>query len=122
MGCFLDLSGNGFTPYSISIKPNIILLNEDVVYEGLSYLDIQVTIQHRDEDGLYGYTYSDYGTTNSAGVYLVSKAWEFEIGSELDEILITVYEENGTLIGSCHKSYYEFKNISYWEPDCLLYH
>ena len=120
--CFIDLSGNESEDYTISVKPNIIILDKDVVYQGISHLKIEVTVKHRDKDGNFGYEYNVYGETNSAGVYLSSKTWDFTIESNDDEIWITVFEEDGTLIGSCHKTYSEYRDKSYYEPDCLLYY
>jgi hypothetical protein len=122
ISCLLDLNGNAFTTYTLSVKPNVTLLDKDVVYQGISRLPIEVTVVKRDQQGNFGYEYQVYGETNSAGVYLSSKTWDFSIESTEDEIWITVYEENGTLIGSCHKGYDEYRDRSYYQPDCLLYY
>jgi hypothetical protein len=122
LSCLLDLNGNSFESYTLSVKPNVILLDKDVVYQGIPRLPIEVTVVRKDQQGNFGYEYQVYGETNSAGVYLSSKTWDFTIESTEDEIWITVYEENGALIGSCHKKYDEYRNKTYYQPDCLLYY
>ena len=90
--CLPLLQDPGFEEYTLSVQPNIIVLDEDVVWQGVSYLDIQVTAVRVDQDGNYSYEYNAYGKTNSAGVFLCPQSWDFNITSTQDEIWIRVYE------------------------------